>query len=93
MTAEEATAAVQTQVDQLIADAEDELDRGLDDEERESLIEDFLAGLDDTEPEPQPSVQLAEPAPAPPEPPAPQSAIDFDELAAAFFRQKAKASQ
>lgn len=44
---EEISDAIARQVQALIIAAEDELDRGLDDEERDSIVEEFLAGLDE----------------------------------------------
>lgn len=52
MTAEQIEDAILDEVDELIEAAEAELGRELTDEERESLVEEFLADLDtDDEPE------------------------------------------
>jgi F0F1-type ATP synthase membrane subunit b/b' len=47
MTAEEIIADLKARADDLIAGAEAELGRPLDDEERDSLLDEFLSGLDE----------------------------------------------
>lgn len=47
MNQEEAVDAVQTELDKLIDETEDELGRPLDDDEYDSLVDEFLDDLDD----------------------------------------------
>ncbi len=46
---EELTGILQARASDLILEIEDELGRPLDDEERDSVLDDFLAELDDEE--------------------------------------------
>lgn len=46
----EIVADIHELIDELIAETEEELGRDLDDDERDSIIDEFLAGLDDDEP-------------------------------------------
>jgi hypothetical protein len=51
MTEAKAVDLVQTELDELIDDAEAELGRSLDDDEYADLLDEFLTGLDDNEEE------------------------------------------